>query len=76
VAFAFALPRASAVRLDVVDVGGRLVATLVNRAEPAGWHRVPWDSRDILGGRVPAGIYLARLAAGGRIVTRKLVVLP
>ena len=58
------------VRLTVEDVSGRRVATLLSDRLPAGEHTVRWDTRG-----VPAGIYFARLAAGERVKTRRIMVL-
>ncbi len=71
----FALPRAARVQLAIFDVRGRLVTTLVNGPEPAGWHPVSWARRDARGANVASGIYVAKLEALGEIRTRKLVLL-
>jgi len=56
------------VRLEVFDVRGRRVETLVSGIRPAGRHEVEWQPR---GAR--DGVYFVRLDAGGSIATRKLV---
>jgi hypothetical protein len=55
----------AAVRVDVHDVRGRLVRTLVHRVVSAGEFRVTWDGRDEAGRRATPGIYLLRLTAPG-----------
>lgn len=62
------------VRLQVYDVGGRLVATLLDRMMPAGTHGVSWDGLDSRGRRVPAGVYLCRMDAAGYTATSKIVI--
>ena len=59
---------------DIVDVAGRVVATLPVRAESAAAGRLQWDSRDTRGRRVPAGVYWARLSIDGSVrdLSRKL----
>ncbi len=69
----FTLEREAHVRLDVYDVRGRLVATLVDRALSAGEHAVTWSGRDDVGRRVSAGRYLLRLEAAGDVRTAKVV---
>jgi hypothetical protein len=69
----FSLPRAESVRLAILDIGGRRVASLVDRDLPAGSHAARWDGRDASGRRVAAGVYLAVLEAGPETVTRVLV---
>jgi hypothetical protein len=65
---AFDLPRAGRVRLDVHDLGGRLVARLVDGMRSAGPHHVRWQP-DALA----SGVYVARLEAAGAVAHRRLV---
>lgn len=81
--FAFALPAAGEIRLELFDVHGRHVRTLASGSFPAGRHARTWDARDDAGRPAPAGVYLARLWAapqgstGGATgaATRRFVVL-
>jgi hypothetical protein len=59
--FAFALPVAGHVRLEVLDLAGRRVRTLVDGTLLARRYAFGWDVRDDAGRAVPPGIYLARL---------------
>jgi flagellar hook assembly protein FlgD len=69
----FTLPQAGPVRLRLFDLGGREVRALVEGAREAGTHTVAWDGRDARGNRVAAGVYFARLEAGGETLARRLV---
>jgi len=63
----FELSQAASVRLEIFDVRGARVATLMEGEPlPAGGHATTWDGRDGAGRLAPAGIYLVRLEAGGR----------
>ncbi len=76
-ALAFDLPRAAHVRLEVFDVNGRRVRTLVAAPRSAGRHSATWDGRDDQGERVPAGLYLSRAQSGSlQTAVRRLVLLP
>jgi hypothetical protein len=57
----YTLPQPSRVTLRVYDVAGRRVATLHDRAQPAGTHGATWDGRDQAGQSVASGTYLYRL---------------
>jgi hypothetical protein len=72
--FGLAAPMAD-VRLEIYDVTGRLVATLVSGALPAGVHERRWDLRDSRGSVARAGVYFAQLAAGSLRQTHRLVIL-
>lgn len=69
--FAFALPSPSHVRLSVLDVQGREVLVLADEDRAAGWHSIAFRN----GGRgaLGAGLYFARLNAGGRTFTQRFV---
>lgn len=69
IALRVTLPAAGDVRLDVTDALGRRVARLGGGAMPAGEHVVRWDAS-----RVAAGVYVARLTAGGASRTLRIVV--
>jgi len=73
---AFALEVASPVTLDVFDVLGRRVRTLVDGATDAGTHRTTWDGADDAGHALPPGVYLYRIQAGPHAATRSIVRLP
>jgi hypothetical protein len=67
----FRMPHDGHVRLEVFDLAGRRVATLVDGARTAGDHEVAWAGRDAGGHVVSAGVYLARLTVdGARAETR------
>ncbi len=70
----FALPKASTVTLRVFTLTGQLVRTLAEGQRSAGIHRVSWDGRDLLGTKVPSGIYFYRLEAPNFSSTKKMVV--
>ena len=71
----FALPNTGHVTLDVVDLQGRHVRTLVDGERPAGSYRAAWDGRDRDGRAVAAGGYFVRLRAPGGMASRKVAML-
>ena len=58
---AFRLQHSGRVRLNVYDISGRFIASLLQKDLPAGRHRVLWQGRDRFGRPVASGIYFARL---------------
>ena len=70
----FDLPQAGDVRLNVYDIAGRRVRTLVSESSPAGSRSATWNGVNDAGHRVSAGVYILRLeSAGGREHRRVLV---
>jgi hypothetical protein len=72
----FTLPAAGEARLELLDVMGRQVRTLVAGVLPAGPHERTWDGRDERGHPAPAGLYFVRLRAGRETLTERFVQLP
>jgi len=60
----FTLPRATHITLEIYNLLGQRVRTLVEGVKEAGPHAVVWDGRDEFGKTLPSGIYLYRLWAG------------
>ena len=71
----FDLPRASAARLTVYDVAGRLVRALVDERLAEGAHEIAWDGRDDAGRPVGSGAYVARLEVEGAVSSSRLALL-
>lgn len=71
----FRVPEKSRVSLQVFDVAGRSVRTLVDAEVDAGEHVTAWDGADDAGQRVASGIYLVQLTTPGEKASRKLTVL-
>ena len=68
VRFSFELPAAGPIAIEVFDVAGRRVGDAIRENRPAGPGETEWDA-----GRLPAGVYLARLSATGERAIARLV---
>jgi hypothetical protein len=71
----FNLARAERVRLDLFDVTGARIRTLLEGTVAAGVNRVVWDGTEEDGHTVPSGIYMIRLRAGERSLSTRLLVI-
>jgi hypothetical protein len=71
----FSLPQACDVSLDIFNIAGQKVASLVNGMLEAGNHNIEWDSRGSDGQPLASGIYFYRLRAGEFIDTKKMMLL-
>ena len=66
----YSLEKASQVKVEVMDVLGRTVATLVNHNQTEGAYNVKFDATEYNG--TNAGIYIVRMTIGDRIVTKQI----
>jgi hypothetical protein len=71
----FSLPEAGAVKLEIFNVIGQKVATVVDGQCAAGEHRVEWSGIADNGENVSSGVYLYRLTTAEHQATRKMVML-
>ena len=72
----YQVPTASWVRLEVFNVLGQRIATLVDEVRSAGVHTAVWDATDAAGRPVGAGVYFYRLhSAGQPTLTRRMVLI-
>ena len=74
-AIGFELGQPAKVRLEVFDLLGQHLRTLVEGERGAGAHRAIWDGRDEIGAPVASGVYFYRLQAGARAQVRSMVLL-
>jgi hypothetical protein len=63
------------VSVRILDVGGRLVRSLVRGPLAAGQHRYEWDGRDEVGRRLAAGVYVVVIEGGGHRQAGKILLL-
>jgi hypothetical protein len=77
----YQIPQDATVRLEIYDLIGRKVRSLVDGSKSTGYYRVVWNGRDETGRDVASGVYLYRFSAtpidGSKAVIRsgKLVLM-
>ena len=64
----YSLPKASSVRLDIYNILGQHVTTLVNGQQKAGYYQVHFQTDGL-----SSGIYLYRLQAGSHVMIKKML---
>jgi hypothetical protein len=69
----FSIPEQADVTLEIFDITGRKVATLLNEALTTGTYHVTWDGRNHSGLSVSSGIYLYTIRANNFMETKRMV---
>ncbi|UCE65344.1 MAG: T9SS type A sorting domain-containing protein [Candidatus Zixiibacteriota bacterium] len=64
------LPKSGQVRVNIYDLLGRCIETLVNEEKQAGQYQIVWDASDY-----SSGVYFYRIEAGDFTKTRKTILL-
>jgi len=71
----FSIPVTSDIRLEIYNVLGHKINTLINKQVSAGLYRINWNGRDFNGRVVSAGVYFYRLDAEGFSSTKKMLMI-
>jgi len=71
----FAVAQKGMVRIDIFDVAGRHVRTLVQKSYEPGVHTASWNGTDDAGRSLASGAYFYRLTAAGSSESKKLILL-
>ena len=66
----YGIPAEAVVKLEIFDLLGRQVASLVHEKQIPGFYQVSWHAGDL-----PTGIYFYHLQAGSFVQTKKLILL-
>ncbi|MGY8763234.1 MAG: glycosyl hydrolase 53 family protein [Fidelibacterota bacterium] len=69
------LPEDAVVNITIYDMMGRVVNTLVNGSQTAGYKSIQWDATNNLGDPVSAGLYIYTIQAGEFRQTKKMILL-
>ena len=69
----YTLPKTDFVRIDIYNVLGVKVRTLVNGRRAAGKHTVKWNGENDLGVSLGAGYYICKLISGNHVESRKML---
>ena len=71
----FSISTAGRVKLDIFNILGRHVRTLIDESRSVGTHVEEWDATDDNSQRVASGVYLYRLQIGNESKTKKMLFL-
>ena len=71
----YSLPVSGKVSLDIFNIMGQKVVTLLDSYQEAGYRSVIWDGHDADGNVVSSGIYFYRLHADRKTITKRMLIL-
>jgi flagellar hook assembly protein FlgD len=63
------------VEINVYNILGQKIKTLMNEFQPKGKHSVTWEGKDLKGRTVASGIYFYKIVAGDYTCVRKMIML-
>jgi hypothetical protein len=71
----YELPQAGPVRLEVYNILGQKIKTLIDQNQVAGVHRVVWNGKNELSEAVASGIYLYRIQSQDFEATKRMLLI-
>lgn len=71
----YQIPEASHVKLEIFNILGQKIKTLVNSKQPADYYLIEWDGKNDFGKAVSTGIYYYHIEAGDFNKTRKMILM-
>jgi hypothetical protein len=71
----YRLPVSSNVRLEVFNIIGQRIATLVDEFQTAGAWKIRWNGLDASGNSAATGLYLYRLTTGSTVLSKKMILM-
>jgi uncharacterized protein len=69
----FDIPSSTNILINIFDINGRLISTLIDGAIEPGMHNITWDGRDQYGNTAAAGLYFCRMVADNFSQSQKLM---
>jgi len=69
------LPEGGNVQLEIFDISGKKVRTLVSQMAEPGFRSVQWDGTGSDGNELPGGIYLCRLVTPNNVETMRIALI-
>jgi len=72
---AYTVPKDGEVRLNIYNLKGQLVKTLVSEPKKSGSYKIIWNGEDQAGNKVSSGLYFTRIESNGKSLTNKMLML-
>jgi len=72
VSVAFKIVKPGSTQINIYAINGVLINKLLDETKPPGAYKTIWNGKDQNGKEVKPGIYLVRLQAGRKVMTRSV----
>jgi len=66
----YCIPSSTKVKIQIYNLKGQLVGTLINEHKPAGYHTIDWNAKGL-----SSGIYFYKFEAEGKTLIKKMIIL-
>ena len=66
---------AGKIEINIYDLNGRLIKSIVNKYQQAGSYHVVWDGMNKSGNKVSSGVYVYTVKYGNTVSSKKMILL-
>jgi len=73
--FEYGIPEEGHVAIEIYNILGQKIKTLVNDIKTAGFHKIIWHGNDNSGRNVASGMYICRMRTGSMVKSKKIIML-
>lgn len=70
----YKIPSEKNIKLEIYDLQGNLINTLIDEIKSAGEHKIIWKLNDSKNKKVSTGVYIIKLTVGMEVLTRKMII--
>ena len=71
----YSIAKSEHVSIDIININGQIVRSLVDKVMPGGNHTIEWDGNSDDGQKVASGVYLYRFVAGDNKLVKKMTLM-
>ena len=71
----FSIRQENEIRLEIFDLFGHKVRSMIDKKLPQGEYRIVWDGRDRDGDPLPSGVYFLQMSNQYKTTVRKMVLI-
>jgi uncharacterized repeat protein (TIGR02543 family) len=71
----YQLAKPTKVWITICNLQGRLIETLIDEWQPAGYYQLKWNAFDMSGNKVPSGLYVYRMATENYVSIKKMILM-
>ena len=71
----YSIPESGDISLNIYDMRGRRIKSLVNKNQASGRYLIEWNATDDYGNNVGAGVYIYQLRSKNKTLSQKMVLM-
>ena len=71
----YEIPKNGKVEVNIFDMNGKLIKSMVNKQQTAGYHKVVWNGLNKSGQKVASGFYIYTIKYNKTITSKKMLLI-